>query len=295
MPVYTNKFGLPSPLYALLGKEKYSRGDSRRSATQLIDSPRLVAIKEKYGEGVTDIADRVWALFGTAVHKLIEEGIPASEWDITEERLFAEVEGWKISGAIDLQTLEGRAGLIDWKVCAMFSLKEGHKQEWENQLNVLAYLMEISKDITVSKLQVGAIIRDWSRQESLRDPTYPRAPFHMVDIPLWSFAEREAYVHERVRLHQEAEMALFLGDEPEPCTPEEMWQSEDAWAVTKKGNKRASKVFDNQDQAEAFAEPFPGAVIEHRPGERKRCLNFCPAAANCTLAPAKPLEQDGFS
>jgi hypothetical protein len=302
MPKYTNRHGLPDPLFQLLGRESYSRGASRRSATQLIDSPRLVALKEKHhaqSDIEVDVSERIWALFGTAVHKLIEDGLPHSSWHLTEERIFAEVNGWKISGAVDLQEFQDKTcSLVDWKVCSIWSLKNGWKPEWENQLNLLAYLVEREKGRRVVQLQIGALIRDWSRADSKRDPKYPPTPFHMVDIPLWSFGDREAYVLERVRLHQEAEIAVSTGDEPEPCTDEEMWLRDEQWAVYRQPtNKRASKVFDAEADALAFLKSTPGfdkGVIQHRAGERLRCSAYCDAAPFCTLAPKVELEDGGF-
>lgn len=307
MPTYTNKHGLPDPLFQLLGRESYSRGDSRRSATQLIDSPRLVALKEKHlataDHVEVDVSERIWALFGTAVHKLIEDGLPHSDWSIREERIFTHVEGWKISGAVDLQWQKTGGDpnivrLVDWKVCSIFAVRDGHKPEWERQLNVLAYLVEKETDREVSGLQIGALIRDWSRAEAKRDPTYPQTPFHMVDIPLWSYEEREDYVVERVRLHQDSEVAVSMGDEPPHCTPDEMWEKPTAYAVMRKGNKRASKILETQDEAATYIaqQKTPGDYeIDIRLGERTRCLNFCDAAAFCSLARFATAElDDGF-
>lgn len=300
MVTFTNKHGLPDPLFQLLGRESYSRGASRRSATQLIDSPRLVALKEKHGQSDTievDISERIWALFGSAVHKLIEDGLPHSNWTMAEERIFSEVNGWVISGAVDLQAFddapedqENQVNLIDWKTCSVWSLKRDKhgnpKREWVHQLNLLAYLVETEKPgVKVNKLQIGALIRDWRRADADRDPSYPQAPFVMVDIPLWDYDLRKAWVEERVRLHQEAEVSLNMGEEPEPCTSEEMWQGDDQWAVFRKGNKRASKVCDNEADAIAFAQTVQDSYIEHRPGKPLRCLSYCEAAAFCVHAP----------
>lgn len=255
--------------------------------TQLIDSPRLVALKERHGQSeqvVVDVSERIWALFGTAVHKLIEDGLPHSNWHMAEERVFTTLNGWAISGAVDLQLLgEKEAGLIDWKVCSIWAVLKG-KPEWERQLNTLAFLIEKEKGLKITSLQIGALIRDWSRADASRDPTYPPTPFHMVDIPLWSFADREAYVRDRVRLHQEAEMAMDLGDEPEPCTNDEMWVRDETWAVWKPGNKRATKVCDTKAQAEQIAATIPQGYVQHRPGARTRCASYCEAAKFCVHA-----------
>ena len=70
--------------------------------TQLIDSPRKQILNRAHSEDITeDCVDRLWSVFGTAVHNIFERY--GDEESVVEERLFVDVEGWTISGAIDLQ------------------------------------------------------------------------------------------------------------------------------------------------------------------------------------------------
>ena len=69
-----------------------------------------------------------------------------------------------------------------------------------------------------------------------------------------------------------------------PCSDEDMWKRDDAWAVKKKGLKRAMRVFDNEDDAKEFeaAQTVP-VEIEFRAGEPVRCKgNFCGVAEFCS-------------
>lgn len=284
-PKWTNKWNAPAPLAALLGRDTYSRGASRLSCTQIIDSPRISLLKERHKDGVTrDISDRIWALFGTAVHKLIEDGSPHCDWHLKEERIFTEVEGWAVSGAIDCQVLgdDGSVELWDWKVTRAWSVKQ-EKREWVNQLNVLAYFVEKERGLVVKGLHIGALLRDWTSRQAENDENYPPSPIHVVDIPLWSYAEREAYVIERVRMHQATDMLDSLDEELPECTDAEMWTVPPTFAVMKKGGKRATKVFAEQDEAFAFAEEKgPDYGVLQRPGERLRCENYCEVAEFCS-------------
>ena len=100
---YTNIHNLPSSLYSLITRisSKYSRGESDISVTQLIDSPKVKILKEKYQDELTeDISDMVWSFLGTAVHNAIEEN-DNDKNAITEKRLYGKIDGWVISGAID--------------------------------------------------------------------------------------------------------------------------------------------------------------------------------------------------
>ena len=68
-----------------------------------------------------DVADMVWSIFGSAVHKVLEHG--QDENHIVEERLHAEVDGWKISGAIDLQIVHPDGiDIRDYKTVSAWSV-----------------------------------------------------------------------------------------------------------------------------------------------------------------------------
>jgi RecB family exonuclease len=68
-----------------------------------------------------DVVDFLWSRFGTAVHNMFEDNVEADNL-ITEERLFQDIEGWNISGAIDLQEVDadGSIGVKDYKVTSVW-------------------------------------------------------------------------------------------------------------------------------------------------------------------------------
>ena len=70
----TNRFDLPDVIAKALQQDDYSRGDSERSVTQLIDSPRIGILQREYDNEIEqDIVDFVWSRFGTAMHKMFED------------------------------------------------------------------------------------------------------------------------------------------------------------------------------------------------------------------------------
>jgi hypothetical protein len=127
--IITNKFGLPKPFENVAKNPSYSKGKANLSATQLINSPRIVALMKKHDEQLTqDVADTIWSIFGSAVHSILEKGADADH--IVEERMFAEVDGWTISGAVDLQVKDGDAVHIqDYKTTSVWAIKND-KPEW---------------------------------------------------------------------------------------------------------------------------------------------------------------------
>ena len=280
----SNNFNLPQSFLDFARNDKYTKGDADISVTSLIDSPRIRKMREHYAdERSVDVVDMIWPLFGTAVHHILE-GNKDKENVVAEERLYAEVDGWKLSGAIDQQTINGHnIEILDYKVTSVWSVIYG-KKEWENQLNCYAYLVQRNKDKRVNKLTICAILRDWSRRDAERKPDYPQAPVVLVDINLWSDTKRIEYVHERISAHQNADMMYDQENEFVLCNDNETWKREDSWAIKKRGQKRAMRVFDNKQSAIEFQmEQVVPVEMEYREGELTRCNgNFCGVAEFCS-------------
>jgi hypothetical protein len=284
----TNKFGLPEALADFARAEKYSRGNSDISVTTLIDSPRIRLLREEHEDELEqDVSDMVWSLFGTAVHSVLE-GADHDQKIVKEERLYADVAGWTLSGAIDHQELlpDGTIQITDYKVTSVWSVILG-KSEWELQQNCYAWLVENSKGHEfdgrkVSSIRICAILRDWQRKKAEFDPDYPQAPVAIVDLPLMPPEELEQYVYERISVHQDAQVRRDLYDELPTCSEQDRWEKPTKWAVMKKNGKRAVKLCDSQEDAEAFIGGNDLLHIEVRPSEATRCVgNYCSIAQFC--------------
>ena len=277
----TNKFNIPQTFINVLQRPTYSKGKANLSVTQLINSPKIVALSKKFEDELEqDVSEMVWSLFGSAVHSVLEHG--KDDNHRVEERLHAEIDGYKISGAIDLQIV-GESGIQirDYKTVSVWAVMN-EKIEWEQQLNIYAWLVEKVKGEPVSDLGIVAIIRDWSRRDAGIKEGYPEAPIKEIPIRLWTFEEREAFVSARVHAHAEAEFAIESDSDVPPCTPEEMWEKPTMWAVKKTGGVRAKSVHESEGEANAALEKAGnGYEIEMRPGSRTRCESFCPVNHRC--------------
>jgi hypothetical protein len=276
----TNKFNLPPTFVNVIKRPQYSKGSSEISVTEILSPPQLVLLRRQHQEDIEqDAADMVWSLFGSAVHNILEHG--KDDHHIVEERLFTTFEGWSISGAIDLQEMvDGKVLIADYKVTSAWTVQQ-EKQEWIDQLNLYAWLVERVKGEKVAGLQIIGIVRDWSRREASLKDTYPQAPIVTLDIPLWSFEDREEFVRRRLTLHNEANFAAVSGMMPE-CAPEEMWEKPTTYAIMKAGGVRAKKVCNTLSEAENFVvTKYPDHHIETREGGRTRCESFCQAAPFC--------------
>lgn len=281
----TNKHGIPETIVRAIADDEYDRGDSVLSVTQIISPPRIVLLQDLNKDNLeSDVIDRVPSLLGTAVHKIIEKGAKDLPNHIIEERLFATINGWKISGAVDLQidNGDGTWAINDYKVTSVYSVLSD-KPEWEQQLNCYAYLARLAHGRNITSLKIIAILRDWQRKQAEIKADYPQGQIAVVDIPVWTPEQQEAYVTGRVALHQAARKAVDTGSDLDYCTDQERWVRGESWALVKEGRKSAVRLYDNETEAnEAAAAAGNGHSVQHRPGSAIRCAgNYCLVSAWC--------------
>ena len=279
----TNKYNLPDTFLSFARDGKYDKGAADISVTTLIDSPRINILKGQHTEEIeSDVSDMIWPLLGTAVHHMLESG--EAKGNITmEERLFVSIDGWTLSGAIDHQEeIDGKIHISDYKVTSVWSVIYG-KEEWVKQLNCYAQMVRLAKAKEVGSVRIIAILRDWNRRDAMTKPDYPRSPVATVDIPLWSEAEAMDYLRDRINLHQDAQMTWDTKEALINCSDEERWMKPTTYALIKKGNKRATKVFEHFDDAAAeLLLVGTGYEVVTRKGEYTRCEQYCSVSEFCT-------------
>jgi len=269
MPL-TNLHGLPDALVRAVERDPYDNGGADISVTKLIDAPQRRVLLAKYEDQIaTDVTEMLWALMGQAIHVILERAaIPGA---LVEQRLFAEVNDWTLSGQFDRLHL-GQKTLSDYKVTTTYKAKGD--ENWTRQLNVLRWLAH-QNGLIVEKLEIVAIFRDFRRSEADRNPDYPQQAVKVIEIPVWPLDITYEYIKERMYLHQVAQ-ARIDGELP-LCSDAERWYSGDKWALMKPGGKRALRVLDEKPE---FVQE--GLVLEHRPGQYRRCEQYCEVASWCT-------------
>ena len=254
------------------------------SVTGLIDSPRVQRLRAShYQERVEDISQRAWSILGTAVHAILEGG--AEPEQIVEERFHAEIKTAlgtvSVSGQVDLQTPTPDGYVIsDYKTTSAYAVQANPQGKIEHirQLNCYAALARMN-GVEVSSLEVIAIVRDWSAAGASRSPDYPIAPIIRIPIEMWADDEAELYLQSRAEAHQSKDL-------PE-CTPTDMWARPQVFAVhelAKNGElrKRASKLFDNQTDAESMSLGLIGSKVVERPRKFARCEgDYCGVSQWC--------------
>jgi hypothetical protein len=210
-------------------------------------------------------------MFGTAVHKLLEDKYAHPQ--LSEKRISHAVNGYTITGKPDCFTHDGV--LRDYKVTSVWTFIFGQKngkKEWEEQLNVYAWLLR-KNNYHVEEILITAILRDWNKRESLNNADYPQIAVQDVKIPLWTEEKQEEFI--LAKLANLVDNRDREDDEVQECTAEERWASPDKWAVMKNGGKRATRVFDNEEEAVELAAVTKEGYVQHRIGEDKRCSSYC--------------------
>ncbi len=271
-----NKYNLPIEIAKALSTSWYSGNPRKISVTRLIDSPRIFYLTVRHWDEIEeDVTDRVWTLFGSAIHAVLEKTQLADH--LREERLSFEKNGVTVSGAFDVY---GNKTISDYKVTSAWNIVYGSSYDkWEKQLNLYAYMLR-KAGFKPNKAQIIAILRDHQASKAKRDNSYPQSPIQIIPIKLWDIAKLEAYVDERTVLYVNAST---LSEDALPlCSDDERWLSGDVWAVMKKGRKSAVKLFDNKEDADELAdEKGKGHYVEFRPGTARRCEEYCPVKEFC--------------
>ena len=283
---YTNKHDIPKEIIRAIENDQYTRGNSDISVTGLLQPPRIRLLeREHHDDIVLDYSDETWKILGQSVHAILERANENYDDTITEQRLFADVEGWTVSGQTDSLAVHDKI-LKDYKVTSVWTvvnaLKEG-KSDWEKQLNCYAYLYKHNTGETINQLNIIAIARDWNRRElQRRGGDYPRSSIITIDIPLWSEQEQLQFFKDRVSFHRSSEFKHSMDGELPLCSDEDRWKREDTFRVVKKGRKRAIRVLPSLKEAEEFlGSNEDGLSIEFSKGESIRCGAYCNVAQFC--------------
>jgi hypothetical protein len=274
----TNKYNLPEVFVTLANKKTYSKGNSQYSATEILSSPKIKRMVDKYDHLIeVDVSDMIWQLMGSAVHNILENA--KTDNHILEERLFIDVDGVTVSGQIDLQHETPEGVLVtDFKVTKAWSFM-ANKKEWEEQLNIYKWLVETVKRKRVSGLFITAMIRDWNAGDKREN--YPKAAIQNLSIPMWDSVKAETFIRERLEVHRLSKMMYHLGDEFDDCTPEERWMTDTVYAVKREGRKTAIKLYKDLNEARDRAKQEKG-YVEERVGEPRRCAgNYCLVSQWC--------------
>lgn len=272
---FVDSVGLPEPIKrAIEWQDQSHKTDANITCTSLIDSPLVFWLRKRYNKYVvSDYSNKLWMLYGSLVHLIIERF--GGEGEHVERKVATMINGWKVEARLDY-LLENHS-MSDWKYGSVWSSAEGPKPEWVNQLNVGLWLLKndtdpaaraLAKD--VRKLTITALYRDWVPSVADKFPS----EIAVFSIPIWPDDEAKAYVEGRVALHQiAAATGTGLREEfPAMCSDSERWMSD--FAVMKEGRKNAlkAKIKTREEAVKLMGELGGDSIREAMP---KRCSRQC--------------------
>lgn len=275
----TNKYNLPNAIVRSLESD-YEYKEKRYSVTTLLNPVRETLLKRRYHDEIeTDAVDMIWALWGTGIHKILENQNDDDE--ISEVKLeHTFVNDYTISGIADFIDLKNNV-IIDYKSTSVYQYnnKDSHKK-WKLQLQMYAYLNYKICGLWIDKGQIWLFMRDWSKGKLLQGYDYPSHPVASVEFDLGIPDDIEGWMLEHLDLLIQNET---IADNDLPlCTLEERWNSGDTFAIMKLTNKRAIKLHSTmQDAEEHLANLNDDYWIEERKGIDRKCLDYCSANIFC--------------
>lgn len=277
--VITNKMNLPEALVKAVTTRRHN-DPGRLSATTLLNGTKQIILTDRHWDDLEDdVADRFWAIMGTAIHQVMEhEGVN----EFTEEFMSYDVDGITVTGRIDNYNMA--EGIIaDYKSVSIWKIKFKDFFDWYRQGMVYAWLLH-KNGFKVSKCQFIALIKDHSKRDAKRDPEYPQKPMYVYefDITPEELEKVEAFI--KTKINNYKALREMADDDIPPCTAEERWEKPAKYAVKKDGRQKAVRVMDTMDEAEKLAADLgKGHYVETRPGESIRCQDYCLCCEYCNF------------
>ena len=277
----TNKMNLPQAIVDAVSSD-YIQPDNTLRVTQLLKGTCEIVLEKRHGHEVErDASDMIWAIFGTAVHKIIEEATEEAD-QIKEARLYEHIEGMTVTGKFDLYDARTKTA-HDWKTCSVWKIVYGDFEDWRKQLLMYAWLLT-KAGFPCLRGEITALMKDHSKSKAKVDPSYPQYPVRQI---AFNFTEADIEQVEQditAKVIEVVDAMLLEDSDLTPCTPEERWNSGDKYAVMKGKNKRALRVLDSEAEAKAWLEANEdkgGTHIEIRCGEDKKCSEYCSVNTYC--------------
>lgn len=280
-----NSMNLPQAFCNAVNLERYNEKGCYSATTLLKGTTSTILTDRHFDEIEVDVADCVWQIWGTAVHKIFEDsGIDG----LKEERFEVPVSHSKVTGRVDLFD-EKNGILYDWKTASTFKITFNDFSDWKKQGLIYAWLMK-QNGIEVKKCRFIALLKDHSKSKAKTDSSYPQLPVYNYEFEVTEtdLAEIENFITTRIAELEKAE--LIPDEELPPCSEEERWHQKGKVAVMKEGRKTAIKLFDTKEEAEQNMKALGGTYLEERKGCDRRCSEYC----NCnTFCPyyKKTMEQ----
>jgi hypothetical protein len=263
---------LPSA-FVNIAKEEHERKDKHYSVTEILNGTREILLKRRHWDELTeDVSDMIWAIWGSAVHKLLEEHDKES---MTELKMKYEIrDGYYLTGQCDLYNVN-QYTIEDYKTASVWKIVNSDFEDWRKQGLMYAWL-GVKNGYIVNEVKFYALLKDWSVSKARYDKNYPQQAIFTYSFKVDTAALREIEDWVRLKFEDLIINEDTLDSELPVCTEKERWTTPTKWAKMKEGRKRAVKLYDKKVEVE---EPY---YIEERKGEDKKCESYCLVNGKCS-------------
>ena len=269
----TNKYNLPQALVNLVKEKEYQ--ENRYSVTELLNPTREILLTRKHAKEIeVEVSDTITALFGSAVHKLLEE----ADSNNAEVKLEYQMGKYTIVGITD--KIDGDT-IVDYKTCSVSKIQKQDFSEWRDQGLAYAWLIYKLTGEIKRKLKFHALLKDWSKLRLAKSANYPVSPLYT-----WEYTILDSdydYIEDKIK----NKLQNIESNNMEVCSLIDRWYTGDEYAVYKNaGDKRAAIVVDNEQEAHDYITNKLGGTgeIQVRKGESLKCKYYCKVAKFCEFA-----------
>lgn len=281
----TNELNLPQP-FVSAAESEHRYTPKRYSATAVLKGVREAILQRRHDDEIEqDAADMVWAVFGSAVHSILENS-QETDSQLKENYLVVDMpNGYQLSGIFDLYD-DATGTVTDYKTASTWKVIFGNYSDWRKQVLIYVWMLR-QIGFPARTGQIVAMLKDHKKSEVIRKADYPKHPVVVVqfDFTLEEIEKCGEWLKERFEAIEQAEK--LPDDELPVCTEEDRWRRPDKYAVVKKGRKTAVRVYDSEFEANERAQMENAQAgkdlfsVEFRPGSDPKCENYCSACEFC--------------
>jgi hypothetical protein len=216
--VITNKLNLPAGFVKAVSAEKHNRPGTLSATTLIRGMKEIILTDRHWDELADDVSDRIWAIFGQAVHSLMES---EGETDFTEQLMSFPVGGITVTGRID--NYDMKSGIIcDYKTASVVKVKFGDFNDWYLQGMIYAWLLA-KNQFPVNRCRFIALLKDHSKTDAKRDYQYPKEPVYVYEFPVTAQGLFKTGVFIKNRIEEYKRRLNLADDAIPPCSPEDIF------------------------------------------------------------------------
>ena len=267
---YTNKLNLPDSIVKSC-IEKNEPNIYRISVTELLKPVKELKLYRKhFNEIEVDVSDCINTLFGSAVHKILEDN--TDEPDVEKEvKMEYSIDYITLVGKFDRRNLKEQL-IEDYKTGKVNTVIDEDFKEYRKQGLIYSWMTFKITGCIIRKLKFYILLKDWSKLKAETTSNYPQSPIYVweYDVSDSDYDYIEKFIYEKLN--------LIKSDIIINCTEEERWYTGTTYAVYRNVNdKKATYLTGSETDAHNYiTNKCDGAgEIRVRKGEYIKCKYYC--------------------